>query len=201
MLSGPRTLLLLLIASTFLACTSDKEQQKDSAPPASSALTGAGDVKVLAVDPAKVNAPPPYLGPGLDCERLIAPAVRDRYLAGTQLEARRRTGPATVSCKFTGPDMPLGIDVSFICRDEMIDPKVMNEVSERFKKMGYQEVAGLGRRALKNGEMQVVFWDDDTNCEVSVTGIENKVNLLDLSRDLVPAITPAALTLGPSGQE
>lgn len=135
---------------------------------------------------------PVAAGEAYSCSKLVARSIADRYLAGFTLTERKLPNHAT-RCSYrsdgTGAFHSL-VDLSFHCSDQMI--AAMPAARSMMKNV--EDVPGIGRGAIRI--MGVVeFWDDDTNCMVTVAAMGNAApkDTVALARELAASITPASL--------
>lgn len=184
----------LLGLTFFVLCACSKTKTEEAPGAAPAPPPQAAEARPMQDTVASVPVPKPE-GGGLKCEKLLSQALRDKFLAGAAMTSRAQTSSTSIACRFSGGKLTNGLDIIFSCTDNGALPEVVKETTTQFKKMGYLDVPGVGRAAVRNGEMQVALWDDDTNCQVTITGIEDKVNLIDLAKDLVASLNKASFEM------
>jgi hypothetical protein len=170
---------LLLFAA---ACSRSSEEAQ--APPAPAAAPRA----------APAAAPPNRKAP--DCARVAPKTMMEKHCPQCVLTERKSPDGRGVSCRYKGESIGGEFEIMLACDEDLAKGPVIEESLRQFeslKSMKYERIEGLGRGAVKNGDLQVVFWDDDTSCQATLTGVMVKVDLAAVARDLAAAITPAAL--------
>lgn len=130
------------------------------------------------------------------CERVAPKAIMEKHCAGCALTEKKAPDGRGVSCRFKGDSIGGEFEFMLVCDKNLATKQIIDESLRQFesmKTMKYERVEGLGRAAVKNGDLQVVFWDDDTPCQATITGVMVKVDFVALAHDLIGSITPAAI--------
>jgi len=149
--------------------------------------------------PAPVTTPPPGLPTPrtMTCEALVPPAIADRFMPGYAMKATMsRRG---LDCRYTAAGTPLHmVDLAFKCRSDA--PPEMRGMIDHYKQdpknASAREVAGLGAGAIllapDSPQPVLQFWDDDTDCEITLSALGNDLakDPVPLARALVAAIAP-----------
>ncbi len=185
-------LLLATAASAllvFAACSkTGDETQAPATPQAPAAVpTPAGRAPETPAAPAR-KAP--------QCERVAPKALMDKHCAGCALQEKQAPDGRGVSCRYKGDSIGGEFEIMLVCDKNLATKEVIDETLRQFDKMKtmkYERVEGLGRAAVKNGDLQLVFWDDDTPCQGTITGVMVKVDFAALAQELVKSITPTAI--------
>jgi hypothetical protein len=140
----------------------------------------------------------------LSCAKLIPQALVDNYLAGYTLSQ----GPGianAVSCKYSKGDAGAQDHLSVVLKcDDAMKAGMQQTISmtKNAKPAPGVEtsvVTGLGAGAIMSKTTtppatNLTVWDDDTNCTIVVTAMgPAQANVQALAKDLVAAVTPAAL--------
>jgi len=146
------------------------------------------------------NAAPGSTAPAakqIPCTALIPPALFAKYLAGYTLKEHHNPRLVGATCQYAkqnprGPDYgALGVDVTYQCADNLIAamPVTLKMYSDRAR------VDGIGRGAAQIGLGILQFWDDDTNCVVTIGAFANDIakDPVPFAKDLAAAVTPAVV--------
>ena len=146
----------------------------------------APDPRVLGLGGAP-HAAAPAASSG-SCDQLVAPAIAARYLTGFTRDERKLPG-GTTRCKYRRQGGM--IDLTFHCSDQV--SATWPTVRTMFKNA--EELPGIGRGAIRIMGGVIQFWDDDTNCMVTVgaMGSGTPNDLPQFARELATSITPASL--------
>ena len=146
----------------------------------------APDPRVLALGGAPHAAVP--TGTFVGCDKLVAPTITDRYLSSFTLDERKLSSNST-RCRYRRQSAT--IDLMFHCSDLMV--ATLPTVRAMFKNA--EELPGIGRSAYRVTGGVIQFWDDDTNCMVTIGafGTGTPKDLPQFARDLAASITPASI--------
>ncbi len=129
------------------------------------------------------------------CDKLVGRVVVDKYLTGFVLEEHKQPNHATrCNYKSQGSRFHSIVDLSFHCADHLIDGMATAKSMAKSVVKEVEDVPGIGRGAIR--VMGVIeFWDDDTNCMVTVAafGSEAPKDTVALARDVAATLTPASL--------
>lgn len=128
----------------------------------------------------------------LSCARLVPYVFSDRWFHRAESVEKQR-GPGRVTCTFTGGILSRPVSLDFICSEEVVRPRFLEQVRGRFGNMAYQEVRALGRLAFVREDMQVIAWDDDAPCLIVLTGFQSRLDLLELTREFLHQLSPESL--------
>jgi len=183
---------LIVLLSLTLALAACTKKSEEAPPTPSPDQAAAAPAKVPDAPPA----PPPPAVKHHTCDKLVPQALRDKLLAGATITEKQSANAKSVNCKVSGGAVGGDVDMMFMCDDLMSSKEVIDETLKQFqqvKALKYEPLPGLGKAAVQAGDLQVVFWDDDTNCQVTLTGVMIKIKLLDVAKELVAAINPAAI--------
>lgn len=144
-----------------------------------------------ATAPARDTPTPPAAAPAgtLSCAKLVPQPIVDKHLSGFTLKEA---------------DAPLGGHQCNYVRDATTVAVTINcsEADRRDKEIALMkrsmhgvEVPGVGRSTLKlqSAFTQYDVWDDDTECHILVTAGDALADPLAFTKDIVQAITPAAI--------
>ncbi|NMB76794.1 MAG: hypothetical protein GYA21_16885 [Myxococcales bacterium] len=137
------------------------------------------------------EAPPPTPRP-LSCARLVPRDFSDRWFHRAEIVEKQR-GSGRATCTFMGGVLSRPVSLDFICSEEVVRPRFVEQVRGRFGNMAYQEVPALGRLAFVREDMQVIAWDDDAPCLVVLTGFQSRLDLLELTREFLHQLSLESL--------
>jgi len=152
------------------------------------AETGAAKTDEKPSAPATADKP---AAPGgkLACAKLVPQALVDKYLSGFTLE---ESDPPLGGhqCNYTKDANTVGVTVN--CGEA---DKREKETAVMKDSMHGVDVPGIGRSALKlqSAFPQYDVWDDDTPCHIIVTVGDVPADPLAFTKDVVQAVTPAAI--------
>ncbi|NMB74662.1 MAG: hypothetical protein GYA21_05975 [Myxococcales bacterium] len=180
---------LLAALLAFAACSKSSDEAQAPATPQgpAAAPSPAGPSPEAPAAPAR-KAP--------QCERVAPKTVMDKHCAGCALREKPAPDGRGVSCRYKGDSIGGEFEIMLVCDKNLAKKEIIDETLRQFesmKTMKYERVEGLGRAAVKNGDLQIVFWDDDTPCQGTITGVMVKVDFAALAQELVKSITPTAI--------
>lgn len=198
-----------LVACASLAACSKKEEAKpaaknDKAPPKEDKKTP----PVVAPDAAPVAAAPDPGAGKLTCDELVPAALREKHMAGYELDGEKQMDPAkpnNVFCSFQKKAEYKTNYVSTICYAAGEDPTsadgmadVLKKKLKKPKELKAGKKAYLGGKTGTNGqkESELILIDDDTACVVAISFSVNAepANPEAYAQDLAAALTPAVLS-------
>jgi hypothetical protein len=178
-----RTLKLFVVASlasiALLACkSSDKKKSEEE----NAAATKSGQRSKT--------------GFSLDCDKLIPRSTREKFFPQFSVRKRSLCPGCSDVCEAGDPqDVSLvsgkGIRIMYDCRRRFSSTEIQ-KTKDQMIKLGYAEIPGIGRSALKR-QLQLTFWDEDTNCYVAINGAPSQGTIEDLARDIEKDLTSESL--------
>jgi hypothetical protein len=175
-----------LIALALCAC--GKDDKKEEAKP-EAAKPPVEAKKPADPAPPPTTAPPAATAVKLTCDEVVPPALRDKYLAGAT--ADEKTSDQGVDCTYQ-KDSDFTI-VGTVC------PGWNDDLFQRTIQSGKEAMTGatdiaIGRGGYigdQSGAKFVQFWDDNTQCYVTVAG--SVAGIEALAKEIVGTLTPAAV--------
>jgi hypothetical protein len=172
-----------LIALALCACS--KDDKKDEAKPA--------DTRAADTRPADTAAPatPPAAAAGtLKCDKVLPASVRDKHFAGWTVT--ESGGQGSVNCAMMKESNIASALYACPGWSEGTFQATMDNGKKALENAKDVAVGRMGYIGETHGMKVLQFWDDDTNCYVTVTG--NGVEDLEgVGKDLAAGLTPAGV--------
>ena len=188
---------LFLSLVLFAACSKKNEEAKKTDPAAATPAPAAAKPAEPTPGSAAAPAAAPAAATGkLDCDKVLPKSLRDKYFAGATIENNPQPVDFAGSCKITQGDDTREVNVS--CHDNVAAG--MQASIDALKKSlpNAKEQSGIGKAAVvvdmgevagKKLGMQVTAWDDDSNCQVSLS-LGGTVDAIAFTKDLLAALPP-----------
>jgi hypothetical protein len=177
---------LFAVLLTFTACK--KKEDKAAAPAPSD--------KPAATDTAKPAEPPPAAPAAatkLDCDKILSKDLRDKYFANMEIKdepapmpeiGKCSIEPGTSGAKSGGSVQAICNDAQKVNRDQIL--KAMLDADKQAK-----PIDGVPQSMIKElpSATQVTAYDQDSNCNVSVT-LPKGIDAVAFTKDWLAALPP-----------
>jgi len=180
---------LTLVAVVLLSSCGKK---KDDAPaPGSATPAPTGSAPAPTVSAPAPTGSAPAAAAKLDCDRVFAKALREKYFADAKIEDKTQGIEFAGGCGIEGADYTA--DITVTCNDV-----VSANMAETLKltKQGSKDMTdlvGVGKGGVTSPlatiGTQATAWDDDSNCMVTVmvTG-SKKADTIAITKDLLATL-------------
>ncbi|MFH0900915.1 MAG: hypothetical protein V2A73_09830 [Pseudomonadota bacterium] len=128
------------------------------------------------------------------CDRLIPVEARERLFPGATLNHVTPCAGCPEQCRFRKSGSH-GALVTCDCRVKQSAEDIRDIKKMTMAQNGtFVEVSGLGRGCLRNRD-QVMLWDGDTGCYVTIMWPGGDMAALELAKEVEAALTPATIGL------
>ncbi len=137
------------------------------------------------------------------CDVLLPADLRELMLPGFTMREERACPTCGPLCAFrSAAEADVSVSVTWDCNPRHTQADVHSLMAPTLR-AGGEEVPALGRaavrRALAQGMLQVMTWDDDTPCALVVTWLgADPDRALDVARSALVSTTPAVLAPPPA---